>query len=105
MLGSKEGEVPGSPARKRSPAIDVRAPALAAVHLREVRACGGASASAPAQGGVQGRARGRIIRAVRKSRPRVCVRVGPIMSHKCMSKMAVKTSKDTHKSVVGGRGG
>ena len=24
----------------------------------------------------------------------------PIMSHKCMSKMAVKTSKDTHKSAA-----
>ena len=31
---------------------------------------------------------------------RFCIFQDPIMSHKCMSKTAVKTSKDTHKSAA-----
>ena len=33
-------------------------------------------------------------------RPSFCIFQDPIVSHKCMSKMAVKTSKDTHKSAA-----
>ena len=32
--------------------------------------------------------------------PSFCIFQDPIMSHKCMSKTAVKTSKDTHKSAA-----